>query len=88
MPAEGERKASMMKAEALNERPEKSGPALSNYELALMRMVLEDLDPAEMAETLASTRSAVQQQLSLIRFKLGVNNDLQAAELAKARGWI
>lgn len=77
-----------MKAERLNERSGNNGPALSTYELALMRMVVEQRTIAEMAEELASTRSAVHRQLSLIRFKLGVSTDLQAAEVARARDWI
>lgn len=77
-----------MKAGNLNERTDKQSPGLSTYELALLRMVLDDLDASQMAEELASTGSAVQRQLSLIRLKLGVTTDLQAAEVAKGRGWI
>ena len=77
-----------MKAGDLNERTDKQSPGLSTYELALLRMVMDEVDPSEMAEELASTGSAVQRQLSLIRLKLGVSTDLQAAEVAKARGWI
>ena len=77
-----------MKAGTLNERPDKQRPGLSTYELALLRMVTDELEPSEMAEELASTGSAVQRQLSLIRLKLGVSTDLQAVEVAQARGWI
>lgn len=77
-----------MKAATLNERPENHGPGLSTYERALMSMVVEGRTLAEMAEELAWTRAAVQRQLSLIRFKLGVTTDLQATEVARARGWI
>lgn len=77
-----------MKAGNLNERPDRQVAGLSAYELALLRMVTEGLGPSEMAEELASTGSAVQRQLSLIRLKLGATTDLQAAEVARARGWM
>lgn len=77
-----------MKAGNLNERTDKQSPALSTYELALLRMVIDELDPSEMAEELALTGSAVQRQLALIRLKLGVTTDLQAAAIAKERGWL
>jgi len=77
-----------MKAERVDEGRSSQGIGLSGYEMALLKMVAEGSSPAEMAEAMATTRSAVLRQLSLIRLKLNVSTDVQAVALATERGWI
>jgi len=77
-----------MKAERVDEGRNSQGVGLSSYEMALLKMVAEGSSPAEMAEAMATTRSAVLRQLSLIRLKLNVSTDVQAVALATERGWI
>lgn len=77
-----------MKAERVNEDRGTQGVGLTSYELTVLAMMAEGADLAEIAEATATTREAVNKQISLIRFKLNVPTDVQAVVLAQERGWI
>jgi DNA-binding CsgD family transcriptional regulator len=64
------------------------GRALSDTQLAVLRLAATGLSSGEIAARLGTTREAVRAQLALAMRALGADSKLQAISLAVQAGWL